>query len=61
MNRYRLSLTIEDEAEARTPYEAFLTFRDRFKEGFYGPPRENVEFIEEVEESSTSTPGETET
>ncbi|MBA7569806.1 hypothetical protein ES708_11547 [subsurface metagenome] len=58
MNRYRLVMTIEDEAEGRTPYEAFLTFRDRFKAGFYGPPREDIEFVEEVEEPPTSTPEE---
>lgn len=58
MNSYRLSMTIEDEVVAPTHYEAFLKFRERFKEGFYGPDQEDVEFVEEVEESSTSTPEE---
>ena len=56
MNRYRLSMTIEDEVVAPTHYEAFLKLRERIKEGFYGPRQEDVEFIEEVEETPLSTP-----
>ena len=53
MNRYRLSITIEDEVVAPTHYEAFLKFRERSQTGYYGPRHEDVEFIEEVEETPT--------
>ena len=53
MNRYHLSLAIEDIVEAPTSYEAFLKFRERFEAGYYGPRQEDVMFDEKVEETST--------
>jgi len=53
MNRYRLSMTIEDEVIADNSYKAFLTFRERFREGFYGPRQDDVEFVEEVLEEAS--------
>lgn len=50
MNKYRLSMIVEDEATGQTHYEAYLRFRERFKEGFYGPRQEDVTFVEEVPE-----------
>ena len=52
MNKYRLNMCIEDEVIAKDTYDAFCQFRDRTREGFYGPIQADVEFIEEVTESS---------
>ena len=49
MRRYRVTLTIEDEIEAATHEEAWVKFSERVKRGYYGPTKEDVEFIEEVE------------
>jgi len=50
MNRYRLSMSIEDEVIAADPYEAFRQFSDRTHEGFYGPTQVDVELIEVIPE-----------
>jgi len=58
MYKYRISKPIEDEVIAPTHYEAFLVFRERYAAGYYGPEQKDVEFVEEVTETETSTPGE---
>jgi hypothetical protein len=61
VNRYRLARTIEDEVTALTHYEAYLLFRKRMAEGYYGIHKEDVEFVEEVVETPTSTSAESPT
>lgn len=58
MNKYRLSITIEDEVIAETHYEAYLKFRDRWTCGFYSPRQQDVEFIEEVPSAEETTESE---
>ena len=53
MNLYRLTLNIDDEMQAETHEEAWVKFQERIKRGYYGPTKENVEFIEEVREAET--------
>jgi hypothetical protein len=55
MNRYRLLMTIDDDIEAKDLDEAWEKFRNRIKEGYYGPTIGNVEFIGEVIEYPTAT------
>ena len=55
MNLYRLLLDVEDEIQAETHEEAWVKFRERVTKGYYGPTRENVEFIKEVREEDTLT------
>ena len=50
MNLYRLYLRIEDELPAETHEGAWVKFQERVKRGYYGPTRENVEFIGEARE-----------
>lgn len=45
MSTYRLVLNIDDEVTAEDEDLAFDIFIDRIKRGFYGPTRENLEFI----------------
>lgn len=56
MNLYRLTLSIDDEIQAETHEEAWGKFQERVKSGYYGPTKENVDFLEEVrvEEAVTS-------
>jgi hypothetical protein len=56
MNIYRFTLTIDDDTKAETLEEAWGKFSERVKRGYYGPTKENVEFMEEVPFS----PGESE-
>ncbi len=58
MNLYRLTLNIDDEVQAETHETAWIKFLARVKEGYYGPTRENVEFIEEVQVEEAAAPGE---
>lgn len=53
--KYQLRKTIEDDVTANTHYEAFLLFQERQKAGYYSVRQEDVEFIEEVSETPTST------
>lgn len=55
MNRYRLTMTIDDEVEAETPQKAWMKFKDLVECHYYGPTREDVEFIEEVVEEAGTT------
>ena len=48
MNKYRVTLTIDDELNAETEEEAWGKFSELLKSGYYGPIKENVEFLEEV-------------
>lgn len=57
MNKYRLTLSIDDEIEAETLEKAWKSFRESVTVGYYGPTKDDVEFVEEVEESVTE-PGE---
>lgn len=56
MNLYRLTLNIDDEMQADTYEVAWIKFQERVKRGYYGPTKENVEFLEEVREVETATP-----
>lgn len=56
MNVYRLTLNIDDEMQADTHEVAWIKFQERVKRGYYGPTKENVEFLEEVREVETATP-----
>ncbi|MBA7607067.1 hypothetical protein ES703_14219 [subsurface metagenome] len=58
MNRYRLTLMIDDETEAETLEAAWAKFNARVKQGYYGPIKENVEFLEEVPVEEIITPAE---
>lgn len=49
MNLYRITLTIEDECQAKDQEEAWVKFQERVKGGYYGPTMADVEFIEEVQ------------
>jgi len=53
MNLYRLTLDIDDEIQAETLEEAWVKFQERVRKGYYGPTKENVEFLEEVPEAVT--------
>lgn len=48
MYTYRLTLNIDDEIQAETHEEAWIKFQERVKRGYYGPTKEDVEFLEEV-------------
>ncbi len=54
MNLYRLTLNIDDEMQAETHEGAWVKFQARVREGYYGPTRENVEFIKEVREEEAA-------
>lgn len=58
MNKYRFTLTIEDEVIADNEYEAWAQFRNRVIDRFYGPIDKQIELIEEIlpEESTTESP-----
>lgn len=47
-NQYRMSKAIEDTIQAPTHYDAYLEFRKRQQEGYYGITPGDVEFIREV-------------
>ena len=53
MNLYRLFMTIEEELEAETHEEAWVKFRERVREGYYGPTRDDIEFVGTVREEET--------
>lgn len=48
--RFRLSLSIEDELIADDFNEAWDTFKDRVEDRLYGPTKDNIEDLGEVEE-----------
>ena len=48
--RFRLSISIDDEIIADDIDEAWDTFKTRFEDRFYGPTKDNIEQLEEVEE-----------
>jgi len=53
MKLCRLTLNIDDEIQAETHEEAWEKFQGRVKRGYYGPTKENVEFLEEVRVEET--------
>ncbi len=58
MNLYRLTLNIDDEIQAETHEEAWVKSQELVKSGYYGPTRENVEFLEGVQAEEAATPKE---